>query len=297
MRTIPVKLQEALDSGASTLARCWKVTRADGSEMGFTDHDRTLSFDGLEYEPDSGFTPSAVEAATGLAADTHDVSGVLSSERITEMDIALGLYDRAEVTLFLADWTDTSARIVLSRGLIGEIRHGRVAFEAEVTGISDLLSQPVGRAYLHSCSCRIGDAKCGVDLTAPTAVAAAVVTTASGLQRFEATGLTAFAEGWFTGGVVTWTLGQNAGQQGQVKVHLGLGPTALIELWLSPVFPIAPGDQFDVTTGCDKTADTCAAKFGNLINYRGFPHMPGDDVVTQYASDGGTHDGGSLLRS
>ena len=39
--------------------------------------------DGVAFEPDSGFTPSAIEAGTGLAADTHEVAGALSSERIT----------------------------------------------------------------------------------------------------------------------------------------------------------------------------------------------------------------------
>ena len=123
------------------------------------------------------------------------------------------------------------------------------------------------------------------------------VTSISGAQRFEAGGLTGFADGWFTGGVLTWTTGANSGLNGHVKVHLGLGADALLELWLSPVFDVAPGDAFTVTAGCDKTQTTCAAKFGNLVNYRGFPHMPGDDVAASYPSDGGSHDGGSLFRS
>ena len=118
MRTLPPEFQASLDSGATRIARCWKVVRADGTELGFTDHDRTLSFDGLDYEPESGFTPSAIEAGTGLSADTHEVTGALSSERITEVDIARGQYDRAEVTLYLVDWADSSSRIVQSRGRI-----------------------------------------------------------------------------------------------------------------------------------------------------------------------------------
>ncbi len=297
MRAIPANLQSALDSGASTLARCWKVVRSDGSALGFTDHDRAISFEGLEFEPESGFTPSAIEAGTGLAADTHEVTGALSSDRITPADIARGLYDRAEVTLFLVDWTDPAARTVISRGLIGDIRHGAVSFEAEVTGISDLLSQPVGRAYLHSCPCRLGDGKCGMDLGAPGLGGAGTVLSVTGAQRFEVDGFSAFSEGWFTGGVLTWTSGLNAGLEGHVKVHLGLGPKALVELWLSPVFEISSSDAFTVTAGCDKTMEACGTKFGNLVNYRGFPHMPGDDVAAQYPSDGGTHDGGSLFRS
>lgn len=297
MRSLPAGLQASLDSGATRLARCWKVVRSDGSQLGFTDHDRVLSFDGLVYEPESGFTPSAIEAGTGLAADAHEVAGALSSDRITEADIARGLYDRAEVTLYLVDWTDPTERTVLSRGLIGEIRHGALAFEAEINGLSELLSQPVGRAYVHSCACRLGDDKCGVDLSVPSLAGVGSVTSVSAPQRFAVTGLDGFEGGWFSAGVLTWTSGANAGLQGHVKVHLSLATEAVVELWLSPIFEVAPGDGFSLTAGCEKTAATCAAKFGNLLNYRGFPHMPGDDVATSYPSDGGSHDGGSLFRS
>lgn len=297
MRTLPTEFQASLDSGATRIARCWKVVRADGSEMGFTDHDQTLSFDGLDFEPESGFTPSAIEAGTGLAADTHEVAGALSSERITEADIARGLYDRAEVTLYLVDWSDTSSRIIQSRGLIGELRNGETAFEAEITGLSDLLSQPVGRAYQHSCACRLGDAKCGIDLNAPELAVAGTVVSVDGAARFTVSGLVAFNDHWFTGGVLRWTTGSNVAMESQVKAHLGAGPEAILELWLSPVFDVALGDGFTISAGCDKTAGTCETKFDNLLNYRGFPHMPGDDVAASYPNSGGAHDGGSLFRS
>ncbi len=297
MRTLPTQLQDLLDTGATTLARCWQVTRSDSTKLGFTDHDRPLAFDGTDFEPGSGFTPTATELANGLATDTHDVAGALSSARITEADIARGLYDRAEVTLFLVDWTDPSSRTVLSRGLIGEIRHGQAAFEAEVTGLCDLLSQPVGRAYMHSCACRLGDVKCGVDLQQAPNLGTATVGAVTDPQQFMATGLSGFDDGWFSGGTITWTTGTNAGLAGHVKVHLAAGTDALIETWLSPVFAVAPGDTFEIGAGCDKTAATCAAKFGNLLSFRGFPHMPGDDAVAGYPDSGGAHDGGSLFRS
>jgi hypothetical protein len=42
MRIIPPALQARLDGGATTLARCWIVTRRDGVVQGFTDHDEDL---------------------------------------------------------------------------------------------------------------------------------------------------------------------------------------------------------------------------------------------------------------
>jgi uncharacterized phage protein (TIGR02218 family) len=297
MRAIPASLQASLNGGATRLARCWRLMRRDGVVMGFTEHDRTVRFDGVEYEPESGFVPSALEGTTGLSADTHDVAGALSSTRITDEDIAKGAYDGAEVALYLVDWTDPELRLLVSRGLIGEIRRSDGRFEAEITGLSDRLQQPVGRAYLPSCDCRLGDARCGVDLSLPEYRAEGMVLALAAAQQFTADGLQSSAEAWFTGGRLVWTSGANAGLAGHVKSHLLAGPEAMVELWLSPPMPIMPGDAFEVTAGCDKTAATCAAKFGNLLNFRGFPHMPGDDVVASYPSTGGVHDGGSLFRS
>lgn len=296
MRDIPASLQAALDGGATTLARCWRLTRRDGAVMGFTDHDLPLTFDGDHYEPGAGFNASAAESTTGLSPDTHEVAGALSSERITHDDVARGLYDGAEIALWLVDWTDPERRLMLSRGLIGEIRRGETVFEAEVTGISDRLNQPFGRAYLHSCDSRLGDARCGVDVDQPAFRGEAAVTALAGPQQFSAVGLEGFAADWFTGGRLVWTSGANAGLEAHVKSHLAAGGEAMIELWLSPPLAAAPGDGFVVTAGCDRTAAGCAAKFGNLLNFRGFPHMPGDDAVAGYPTDGEVHDGGSLFR-
>ena len=91
-----------------------------------------------------------------------------------------------------------------------------------------------------------------------------------------------------------WLSGANAGEKAAVKGD-GPGESGLraLTLWQAPGRRVAAGDRFRVTAGCDKRAETCAAKFDNLINFRGFPHIPGDDWVTAYPKDGATHDGGS----
>ncbi len=42
MRAVPAALQSKLDSGVTTLCRCWIVTRRDGVVQGFTDHDEDV---------------------------------------------------------------------------------------------------------------------------------------------------------------------------------------------------------------------------------------------------------------
>lgn len=295
MRAVPQGLSDALQSGVTTLCRCWSVTRIDGAVLGFTDHDRPVWFDGISFEANAAFNSEATESATGLSVDTHTVTGALSSAAITDEDIERGFYDGAEVVLWLVDWKQVENRLLLSRGLVGEIRRGRGAFEAEIVGLAERLNQPFGRAFLHGCDRRLGDAKCGIDLTLPIYRGAGAVTTVIDGQRFAVSGLGAFAPEWFSGGSLVWDTGANAGVEGHVKTHVAPAGAATVELWLTPPMPVLAGDGFTITAGCDKTAETCKDKFSNLLNFRGFPHMPGDDWAASYVGTAGEHDGGSLF--
>ena len=97
MKILSPALQAHLDEGTTTLAWCWRILRADGVTFGFTDHDRTLSFDGTDFEPESGLTASEVRSGSDLSVDAQDAEGVLTSGRITEADILDGRWDNAEV--------------------------------------------------------------------------------------------------------------------------------------------------------------------------------------------------------
>ena len=80
MKSLPAGLQARLDTGTTTLAWCWRIARRDGVVLGFTDHDRSLTFGGTEFEPESGFAASELRAGVDLAVDAQDAEGVLSSD-------------------------------------------------------------------------------------------------------------------------------------------------------------------------------------------------------------------------
>ena len=52
------------------------------------------------------------------------------------------------------------------------------------------------------------------------------------------------------------------------------------------------GDVALLTVGCDRAFSTCRRKFGNAENFRGFPHLPGDDALIAGPAANG-NDGGS----
>jgi uncharacterized phage protein (TIGR02218 family) len=289
MKTLPTGFQAHLDSGATSLAQCWKLVTA-GETLGFTDHDEPLSFDGLTYGAHTGFTGSEIESGLGLQVDNLDVGGALSSSRLSEAKLRAGEYDNAEVEIWLVNWQDVSQRLLLRKGHLGEVSHGDIGFTAELRGLAHVLNQPKGRLFQHHCDAVVGDARCGVDLGQPQFRGVSTVALPESNRRFTATGLASFADHWFTRGVVTWTSGNNVGRVAQVKAHR----QTVIELWQQMSDNIHPGDTFAITAGCDKSFATCKAKFANTLNFRGFPHMPGNDFVTSYPNrDDATNDGGS----
>jgi uncharacterized phage protein (TIGR02218 family) len=294
MRPIPSPLAEKLSAEATTLARCWRVTRRDASVLGFTDHDDDLTFDGTTFRAAPGLDARAASAAFGLATGGGEVTGALSDEALTEHDLAAGLWDAATVECFLVDWTDVTARMRLSVGEIGEVRRSGGGFVAEVRGMAHRLAQPVGRRFTAQCDAALGDARCGVMLDVPAYAAATTVLAPAGALAVTAENLEAYEPGWFTGGTLTWTTGANTGRVAAIRDHALAGSIATLALWDAPLAEPQPVDAFVVRAGCDKRAETCRLKFANILNFRGFPMIPGSDRALGYPSSAdGAHDGGS----
>jgi uncharacterized phage protein (TIGR02218 family) len=294
MRDLPAALAAHLASGATTVAWCWKLTTRAGAVMGFTDHDRDIVFDGLTYEAASGFTGSEIESSLGLSVDNLDVEGALASARIAEDDLLAGEFDDAEIEIFAVNWQAPEQRALLRKGNLGEVTRGGASFTAEVRGLAHRLNQPRGRIFQYGCDADLGDARCGVSLDDPAFRGEGAVYASEEHRRFAVSGLEAFADGWFQRGRLTWTSGANAGRSAEIKAHRADAFAVTLELWQAMASPVAVDDRFIVTAGCDKQFATCRQKFANSINFRGFPHMPGNDFVVAYPNrDDGSNDGGS----
>lgn len=87
------------------------------------------------------------------------------------------------------------------------------------------------------------------------------------------------ASEFFQGGVLTWLTGANAGISIEVKNYF---PNYLY-LAQAMTRPIAASDTYRLTAGCDKTFLTCKTRFGNVVNFQGFPHIPGMDRMVSGA--------------
>ena len=287
MKALPEALSLHLATGATTLCWCWRLTRADGTRLGFTDHDRDLSFDGTTFEAAAGFTASEMRDALGLSVDNLEVTSALQSDRLADADLDAGLYDDAKVEIFRVNWQDPDARVLMRTGSLGEVRRAGASFTAEVRGLAHYLQQPKGRLFQYTCDADLGDARCGVDLDDPALRSTGTITAVASARQFTVSGLEAFAADWFTRGLLTFTSGATDGQKIEVKRHAIAGDVAVLELWQPARAPLLPDQTFIVAAGCDKHIGTCRAKFANAVNFRGFPHMPGNDFITAVARPGG----------
>jgi uncharacterized phage protein (TIGR02218 family) len=282
-----------LATGCTTVCHLWRVERADGKSYGFTDHDQELVVDGVTYKADSGLTARALQQTTGLSVDNTEAIGALSSAAISEVDLAAGRFDRAAVTAWMVNWTDISQRVCLFRGTFGEISHVDGKFRVELRGLTEPLNQPQGRVYQRTCSAVLGDSKCQFAIATPGYTSDIVLSVAAN-RRFEISGQSAFAERWFERGRLVVLSGDAVGLFGVIKVDRIEGAVRIIELWEKLPFVLQPGDQIRLEAGCDRTLQTCQAKFNNLPNFRGFPHIPGEDWIAAYPVSSGQNTGGSL---
>ena len=291
---ISAGFQALLGGGATTICRCWQVVRKDGVSFGFTDHDRDIAFGGQQFMAGTGMDASALESSTGLAVDNGQAVGALSAAGLKDADIMAGKFDRAEVVQWLVNWADVSLREMVFRGTLGEIRRGSTAFEVELRSLAEGLNKPLGRGYVPGCDAVLGDARCGVDLAVEGRVEPVGVLVVNDARRVQVDPVSSADAGWFANGHLRWLSGENAGSVSIIKRDAVLADARDLELWEEVRRPIAVGDRAELVVGCDKRRKTCAEKFDNRLNFRGFPTIPGEDWVSDFPRSDGVNDGGSL---
>lgn len=290
-------LYQHLAGGQTTVCRAWLVTRRDGVRLGFTDHDRDLSFEGATFRAESGLTARALQQTTGLAVDNTEAVGALSDVSVSEADLLAGRFDAAEVRAWLVNWENPDERIEQFRGTLGEVTRAAGAFRAELRGLTEALNQPQGRVYQRNCSAVLGDGQCRFDLTQPGYFSAREVETVVDRTVFRFASFGGFDDRWFERGRLVVTSGNAVGAIGLIKNDRTVGVGREIELWQAIGPEIAVGDLVRLEAGCDKAAETCRVKFSNFANFRGFPHLPGEDWLTSYPKAERTQAGQSLFAS
>ncbi len=287
------EFQNHIESGLTTLASAWAITRTDGVTLGFTDHDRDLSFEGVIFRADSGLTASALQQTTGLSVDNSEALGALRDAGIREEDIDAGRFDGAELRIWLVNWADVAQRRLRFRGSLGEIKRAGGAFQAELRGLTEALNRPVGRVYQKPCTAVLGDHACRFDLATPGYVAETTIRELRADGAMICDLLPGFEADWFRRGQIVFLDAPAQGITAQVKRDEVIDGGRVILPWVRPRVPLQVGGRLRLTAGCDKRFDTCRFKFDNALNFQGFPDLPGEDWLTAVPARSGDLSGGS----
>jgi uncharacterized phage protein (TIGR02218 family) len=178
--------------------------------------------------------------------------------------------------LFLADWHEPEAETVaLARGQLGEVRVSGAGFETELLGPAAALERAAVEETSPECRAALGDRRCRVDMAGRTRivrVAAVADETAVEVQG------AAEGNNLYGYGRLRWIGGANSGLESAILRSEG----QVLTLREAPPFAAEAGDPVEIREGCDKRFATCRGRFGNAVNFRGEPHLPGMDLLTRY---------------
>lgn len=284
MKNITPQLLAHYRSGSTTLARLLQIERTDERQFFFTSHDEPITFLGHRYEPSSVFDSSTVKSRSDMSVDNMSATGILDSEGITAQDMEAGLWDGADFRIVEVNYRDlTMGANVLRVGRFGEVQRTDSGYSVELRGLTHYLQTRIGRIITSACDAELGDNRCKVDLealrvenevAAPLSQREFVTYTLPGTFSIDQ---------YFQFGELQFTSGANAGLRMEIKSQV----QNVVMLQLSMPYPIQVGDTFTIVPGCNKihavengqvTGD-CFNKFDNVINFRAFDAVPGQDKV------------------
>lgn len=282
-RAISSALQAHLAGCELTIAICALITRVDTVQLAFTSHDLPLVIGGITYQPSEGLMSSGLRQQTGTSVDNMNMTGLLLSAGVEEVDVLAGKYDEATIDVFICNWADLSmGTMILLNGIMGQIQTSDGNFISEVRGNSQRLKQTLGEVTSPTCRVRqLGDSRCKISLTGYTFTG--TVNALYSSTEFGFSGPVASQPDlYFNNGTLTWTSGANNGTVTEIKnAQIFTAGTLDTELQIAPGYTVVIGDTVSMIAGCDRSIATCYTKFNNAINFRGEPWTPGMDAILQ----------------
>jgi len=156
--------------------------------------------------------------------------------------------------------------------VIGAVETADGMLTAELRGVAAALERPVVEETSPECRAELGDKRCRVAMAGRrrfanvTAVDGAVLTLDAGEP----------AANCYGGGRLRWFGGMNSGLEEAIAQSDG----ATVTLRRAPRFDA--GGRVELIEGCAKSIAICAGRFGNVLNFRGEPYLPGTDLLTRY---------------
>ena len=172
---------------------------------------------------------------------------------------------------------DGAGNLLLEDGfdLLLESPGGDRIFRCSVAGTSDA-SSPTFNATIGGTTVESG----GVEwVTLQSNKISVVVDSVTDRSVFTVTTSTDAPDAHFAAGTILFGTGPNNALTLRREIKTWDLSTRTITLWRPMPFDITSGEHLDMSAGCDKSVTDCAARFFNILNHRGWPHIPGNNKI------------------
>ncbi len=273
-------IDDILAKPVTALAYGWRLERRDGVTLGFTSHDREVIVAGQLLQAAPGIEPTSIVEKMGFEIGGLDVRGALTATAINAKDLKAGRWDDAALSIFSFDWNDLDAPVQhLAEGRLGTVSWVGDKFETVFNGAAALLDRPVAPVTSPTCRAAFCDADCGLNRMRFVREQTVVAMQANMLSFASPANLPIDA---FASGSLRWLDGQNCGLVSRI-----LGNAANTAMLIEPPpMPVVLPAQVELFQGCEKTSADCRDRYSNMVNFRGEPHLPGNDLLTRYPGAG-----------
>ena len=260
-------MNDKKDRSVSNLVACWEIKLKNGQRYGFTQAD-DLIIEDKKYYACAGFDRSAIEMDSFFSADNLTIDGIIDHHHIKHEDLISGLFDYAEVNIFLIDLlADPAVKIHPRTGWFGEVKVGGGNFTVEIRGLMESFTQKIGELYSPQCRAQLGDKRCKFD-SASLTYCDGIVTKVTHENEFFGSNIKE-QDNYFKHGKIKFLSGRNEDLEVEIFAQIGDKITLICE----PPYKLSVGDDYQMTPGCGGSIETCISKFNNAVNFRGEPYL------------------------
>jgi uncharacterized phage protein (TIGR02218 family) len=268
MKDLSNNTRELLECDNFNFVKCFKIRLKNQQILTFTENSGDIVIDNLVYKSSSGVDFNNVEQFTDITENSIFVIGFIDNDNISVQDIIIGKFDNAEIEIFLVEKNNLNGeKIYLSKGYFGDIQLIDNKFHVRIEGVLSLLKKTITEIYSPVCRACFCDGRCGLNRENYTFIGS--VDEINSKTNFFSTALSNFEKNYFKYGIVSF-VGDDANQ----RIEVLESSEGIIVMKNSPRLDINVGDSFEILAGCDKTIETCAAKFNNNVNFRGEADIP-----------------------
>lgn len=280
---------DILSNPLCTLARVCNISvplpSGSTQSYGFTTADRDITIGGQVYKANTAFEPTALQKSANLTVDNEEIKTIISSDAITEEQLASGYFDKAIITVATVDYTNPpnslDGAIVEQKGITGQISSTDTQYTIEnLTLNSSLIRQNVNWHTSPFCRWDFCDTNpnninshCTLDINNYRWTANIINPQNNNGHRAFFIDNNSMAHSALAYGQIQFVTGANAGLTYPIfNNYLDSTNTYMFVVLLTLLtYDPAVGDQVILLGGCDKSQSTCSAVYNNFRNFGGEP--------------------------